>query len=173
MPELAQEKREIRARKLEVNEGNVEVDQLLEAMIRGSAYKKVEASRKLGKIGSPAVPMLIKFLNDEDRQVRWRAAIALGAVGEAAVDPLIGVLEAMSSGARIPAAWAAAEIGNAKVVDPLVNIMCSDPSECCQVMAAAALLRLGDSRGIDSVREECGKRGEDFTGQVLEAYWGT
>jgi len=154
-------------------ETDAEIDQLMTTLMRGSAYKKVEASRKLGKIGAPVLPTLIRSLNDEDRQVRWRAAIALGAMGQAAVDHLINVLESSPSAVRIPATWAAAEIGDAKAVDPLVRIMCDDPSECCQVMAAAALLKLGEPKGVDCVREECNKRGEDFTGQVLEAYWGT
>jgi HEAT repeat protein len=173
MPELVQEKRPTSERELKQKESDPEIDQLMGVLIRGSAYKKVQAARDLGKIGMPAIPRLIEGLNDEDPQVRWRAAIALGAMGGDAVDPLIRVLESSSSAARIPAAWAAAEIGDQKAVDPLVRVMCDDPSECCRVMAAAALLKLGDQKGVECVREECTKKGEDFTGQVLEAYWGT
>jgi HEAT repeat protein len=173
MPELEQEKRETSGQARIQSEREEEIDQLMGVLLRGSSYKKVQAARNLGKIGHKAVPRLIDSLNDEDSQVRWRAAIALGAMGQAAVDPLIRVLESSPAAARIPAAWAAAEIGDAKAVDPLVRVMCTDASECCQVMAAAALLKLGDPKGVDSVREECNKRGGDFTGQVLEAYWGT
>jgi HEAT repeat protein len=173
MPDLAEEKREMSEQERTQEKGDVEVEQLMGVLIRGSAYKKLQAARDLGKIGVPAVPRLIEGLNDEDPQVRWRAAIALGAMGGPAVDPLISVLESSPSAARIPAAWAAAEIGDARAVDPLVGVMTADPSECCRVMAAAALLKLGDEKGVDSVREECTKKGEDFTGQVLEAYWGT
>lgn len=173
MPELVQKRREPGEGKIERKETDVEIDRLMDMLFRGSVYQNNRAAGELGKIGAPAVPKLIESLNDGDPSVRWRAAIALGAMGGPAVDPLIRVLESSSSVARMPATWAAAEIGDPKAVDPLVRVMTDDPSECCRVMAAAALLKLGDPRGVARANEVCQMSGADFTGQVLEAYWGT
>jgi HEAT repeat protein len=161
MPELVQREKE------------AEVTGLMETLEKGAIYRKLEAASALGEIGEPAVAPLIDAITSEKPLLRWRAAIALGKVGMPAVDPLIGALETGVNAARVPVTWALAEIGDARAVPPLVKVLREDSSECCRVMAGAALLKLGDREGVTQVLDECEEQGEEFTGQVREAYYGT
>ena len=147
------------------------VTNIVEVLKSEDVYKAFMAASMLGTMGDAAVQPLVKMLSDEDAGMRWRAAIALGKVGSPAVDALIDALA--SEAARIPAAWALAEIGDTRATPSLVKILETDSSECCREIAAASLLKLNDPVGVAKVREICTKEGGNFTGIVLEAFYGT
>jgi HEAT repeat protein len=150
-----------------------DVRKLMEILEKGAIYDKLQAASTLGRIGEPAVPSLMDAINSENPNLRWRAAIALGKMGTPAVDPLIDVLESRNASVRVPVTWALAEIGDARAVPPLLRVLREDQSECCRVMAGAALLKIGDPEGVSQVIAECRNQGEEFAGQVREAYYGT
>lgn len=57
----------------------------LMAALTGDHYSGIrwKAAEALGKIGSPAVPSLIKALDNPDPDIRWKAAVTLGEIGDA------------------------------------------------------------------------------------------
>lgn len=148
-----------------------EVRNFIEILKSEDVYKAFTATSALGAMGESAVQPLVGMLNDENPGMRWRAAIALGKVGSPAVEALITALA--SNEARIPATWALAEIGDARATPSLVQILETDSSECCRGIAAASLLKLNDPAGVQKVREICAKEGDEFTGVVMEAFYGT
>lgn len=152
-------------------EGNTEG--LIELLLKGDVYRKMHAADALGSMGADAVPALIKSLDNVDPNIRWSVAIALGRIGDPALESLIETLGSDKSHAKPPATWALAEIGDERAVDPLIRVLEDDTSECCQVMAAAALLKIHNPKGITKAQEICAKKGNDFAGYVREAYFGS
>jgi HEAT repeat protein len=160
MPEDAQEKT-----------GNVM--QLVKNLQEESLYGSLQAIDALGKIGEPAIAPLIKLLTSGNQNIRWKSAMALARVGSLSVEPLIEVTSIKDEAIRNPAIWALSEIGSKKAVKPLISIMQQEPSECCRVLTAAALLKLGDPDGINAVYQEFERSGEEFGGLVSEAFRGS
>lgn len=146
---------------------------LLEILEKGDIYRKLKAAEALGSIGDVAVPYLLEAMKNENPNIRWRAAIGLGKVGQPAVDGLIGILDGDDPHARVAATWAVSEIGDYRAINPLMRILQGNDSECCRVMAAAALLKMNDPASVVRVHEVCDEAGEEFTGAVEEAFHGT
>ncbi len=98
-----------------------EIDREISQLGTGDRFKALNV---LIKIGEPAVPALIKALQDQSNPFtrRWEAAKALGAIKD--------------EGA----------------VEPLINAM-SDESEVVRRVTAEALGRLGDKRAIPVLKE--------------------
>ncbi|MGB7443992.1 MAG: HEAT repeat domain-containing protein [Coleofasciculaceae cyanobacterium] len=106
-----------------------------------------DAADAVVKIGSPAVPALIEALNDENKQVRWRAASALGDIGaeaSSAVPTLIETLQDEDEYVRRIAAFSLGKIGSAATaaVPNLVEAL-HDSDLNLQSVAAYALGKIG------------------------------
>ncbi len=103
---------------------------------------------KCDTIGEPAVPPLIRALNDADSRVRKSAAEALGKIGGVrAVRTLIRALNDSDWDVRSGAAEALGRIGE-PAVEPLINALNNSDTTGVRVNAAQALGRIGDSRAV-------------------------
>jgi HEAT repeat protein len=168
MPDRGKEKPDI-----ETMERNNDIDALMTVFFQEKSYRSMKAAIALGKLGRPVLPRLLEALGNEKNGIRWRAAMALGRMGAPAVDPLITILKDGDASVQIPVIWALAEIGDLRATDALIEILHENPLENCRIMAAAALLKIDDPRGIESVRAACKLAGDTFAGMVMEAYFGT
>lgn len=72
----------------------------------------IEVRNELVHIGEPAVPALIKTLNDEDKWVRRRAAESLSQIGEPAKDTVPALREALSDEDSLVRVYAAQALAN-------------------------------------------------------------
>ena len=151
-------------------EKNKDVDGLMKAL----KHKDMDVGRKavesLGRIGAPALELLIQALKDED--VRSLATEALGRMGTPAVEPLIQALKdeyhvdsrempakALLGGfgiykkvqhyiVRSGAAEALGKIGDARAVEPLIQAL-KDRDYDVRGKAAEALGKIGDARAVE------------------------
>lgn len=81
------------ARETLVQMGSVTVAPLMEALVNPNYHMRWEAVHALGEIGDPvAAPVLVKCLEDERLEVRWRAAEDLIVFKEAGLVPLLQAL---------------------------------------------------------------------------------
>jgi HEAT repeat protein len=105
-------------------------------------------ARALAKIGSPAVPPLIKALGDHDLYVVIGAAEALGRIDDRrAIDPLLTCLASETSHVRQAACRALGEIGDQKAVIPLTEML-KDGDYDVRFAATAALGKVRDPRAV-------------------------
>ena len=149
------------------------VDQLVYDLLGNDTYRSLETMEELREIGMPAVAPLVELLITGNQNVRWRSAMALARVGEYSVEPLIDVASTKDESIKNPAIWALSEIKSPKAVDPLINVMQKEESECCRILTAAALLKIDDPAGIEAVNREFERSGEEFQGRVTEAFVGS
>ena len=149
------------------------VDQLVEVLLGNDTYRSLQVMDSFKEIGLPAVAPLMELLTTGNNNVRWRSAMALAHVGVYSVEPLIEVASTRDESIRNPAVWALAEIGSPKAVEPLINIMQKNDSECCSILTAAALLKINEPAGVEAVNREYGRLGEEFQGRVTEAFVGS
>lgn len=64
----------------------------------------LNAASSMKTYGDAAVKRLIQALQDQNRETRWKAAVALGEVGTPAVEPLISVVsQGMDGGGSLTA----------------------------------------------------------------------
>lgn len=121
------------------------ISELVAKLLQGSLGEMLDAADAIGRRGAVAVHAVAPFLHADDRETRWRAAIALERIG----GPAVGALETAASDDRsticTPALWALARIGDARAVGTLISVM-NDGVEPCRWMAAAALLWIGTER---------------------------
>jgi HEAT repeat protein len=111
----------------------------------GVRWKAAEA---LSKLGSPAVPALIRALRHEDDDVRWKAAIALGEIGDPqAVEPLILLLCDEDRFVKSRAALALGSIGE-PAVNPLLRALREGDGNL-RWGAAIALGKIRDPRAVE------------------------
>ncbi len=90
------------------------------------------------------------MLVSDDRETRWRAAVALERIGAPAVDALVAAAGHDNYLVRVPAIWALEHIGDARSVDALVANL-NGENECCRWAAAAALSKVGGESGMAAV----------------------
>lgn len=101
-----------------------------------------EAAEALGKIGKPALDVLITALKDEDDDLRWRAAIALGDINEPdAIEPLISTLGDSDPYMRSRVAKAVSRYGK-QAIEPLVRAFCNG-DELVRTGVVEALFSMG------------------------------
>ena len=125
------------------------LDKQISTLIRAldSKNQRGSAQEELGEIGPPAVPALIRALNDTSVNVRGGAARALGQIGTAAkvaVPDLIRALRDVNTNARKSAAIALGHIGRAaeEAVPALIQAL-TDKDHPVRRYAAWALGRIG------------------------------
>jgi HEAT repeat protein len=150
-----------------------EIGTLVEILLNGSTYGRLQAAEALGKAGAPAVDPLVEALTDPGTCARWNVAMALAKVGSPAVEALIETVKTEDDSVRNPAVWALAEIGDPRAVEAMIAAMKSGRSECCRALSAAALLKLGHPDGVAAVEEELKSADENFRGVVYEALEGS
>lgn len=148
------------------------LDQTLDHLMNGSMFEMLNAASSMKTYGDAAVKRLIQALQDQDRETRWKAAVALGEVGTPAVKPLITVISTGMDAAKMPAIWALQKIGDPRAVEPLVEAL-SDDYECCRWMAAAALQQIGDLKAISAVNAALANEPDDVRGFVEELIEGS
>ncbi|MBN1195588.1 MAG: HEAT repeat domain-containing protein [Methanomicrobiaceae archaeon] len=149
------------------------VEELVEVVQREKLYTSMKAIAALAALGDRSVEPLMQMLTRGEHSERWRAAIALARVGQHSVEPLINAAVSQTESVRNPAVWALAEIGDPRAVQPLISILHNEDSECCRILTAAALLKIGDPAGVTEVHREYDRSGEDFIGKVTEAREGS
>lgn len=113
----------------------------------GRSTKAIQAD--FDKLGTNAVPGLVKALSDSSTTVRYLAAGQLGRLGDRrAVAPLI---RSTSDANVIVACWAVAalgDIGDPKAVDTLLPFL-QDADSHLRFCAAKALGQIGDNRAYE------------------------
>jgi HEAT repeat protein len=127
------------------------------------------AAIALGDIGDPeAVGPLAAALDDEDRYVRTRAALALAAIGE----PAIETLGAAADTGRPEARWAAAlALGkmDSRAGVPVLARLLSDPDAGVRWKAAEALGALGGDEAVPPLVAALSDTDEEVRGQAAAA----
>ncbi len=138
--------------KAELVEKGRNVDDLIQTLRNGNINGMLNAADELGEMGGSAVGPLMPLLRDQDPKVRWRAALAFQKVGAPAAGQLIGTLEGGEHHAKPPAIWALEHIGDKRAIEPLIRLLATEHS-WTRWMAMAALIRLGDPKGVTAARE--------------------
>ena len=123
---------------------------------------RLRAAVALGRIDNSkldrVMPILIEALDDEDRKMRFRAAMGLGLIGEpakAAVPALIQALGDSQAVVRRHAAYALEWIGEpAKAAMPALIEALKDEDKSVRLQAALALKRLGMPEALKEIRKK-------------------
>jgi len=125
----------------------------------GAAYWfELEDDQKCTEIGSPAVEPLVGQLEDDDPEVRRRAARCLGQIGESrATGALVKHLSDSNRQARQEAMAALGLVGDGRAVEPLVMFL-HDTDEQVRQVAAKALGQIRDPRAVGPLIERLSDR---------------
>lgn len=149
--------------------GEPAIDALISLLSSPEVDTRWGAAIALGDIGSTeAIGPLAAALEDEDRYVRTRAALALAAIGEAAIEALGGVADTGSVGARWAAALALGKIESGAGVPVLVRLL-SDPDASVRWKAAEALGAVGGDEAVAPLVDALGDPDGEVRGQVAAA----
>lgn len=110
---------------------------------------------KLRAIGSERLfPCLRELLNDRNFELRCQAALAVFYVdGTRGIDLLLAALKDPEWGVRVQICGLLHDIADIRAVQPLIQIMKTDPSASVRNMAAYALGGIGDPTAIPALIE--------------------
>ena len=111
--------------------------------IRSSKKADIELFKEKGEIGG-----LLRFLNDWDPEIRWRAADALGSLGKEATGPLISILKRENRYIRLGVIEALAKIGDPDAVPALVSLLSTERRIEIRFLTAVALGDIGDLKAV-------------------------
>ncbi|MDA0738277.1 MAG: HEAT repeat domain-containing protein [Nitrospirae bacterium] len=126
------------------------VEPLMSALLSEDWVVRMHAAQALGRLAySPAVDTLVLLLQDKVPAVRDEAMIALKEIGELAVTPLLIALEDKDWRVRLKATEALGVMGSTTAVEPLINIVKSDPDTAVRQDSIRALGNIGDSGATD------------------------
>lgn len=100
-----------------------QVDDIIYRLRNGNINTMLEAAKQLGGMGEKAVEPLMPLLKDENDMVRLRAAIAFQRIGPPAAPYLIKFLDDKDQEAKGAAIWAIGHIGDQNAVDPLIRML--------------------------------------------------
>ena len=128
-------------------------EHLLEALKDDNRWTRIGAINVLGRFKSEvAVLPLISLLEDREQMVRDEAAIALSRIkSDRAVKPLLALLKHETGYVREEAAWVLGEVKSKDAVQRLIEAL--DDREMGW-MAAVALGKIGDERGIKPLKKK-------------------
>lgn len=121
------------------------IDPLMSALLSEDWVVRMHASRAIGRLANPkALDTLVLLLQDKVPAVRDEAMAALKAIGEQAVIPLLTALKDKNWRARLKATEALGVLGSKTAVQPLLDIVASDPDTAVRQDAIRALGNIGD-----------------------------
>lgn len=126
------------------------VGELVQQLVEGTTYQMLDAAEAIGARGASAVAAVAPLLRSQDRETRWRAAVALERIGPPSVEALVAAAGAADYRVRVPAIWALEHVGTSDAVSTLVENL-NGQNECCRWMAAAALRQIGGATGAAAV----------------------
>ncbi len=123
----------------------------------------------LAEIGPPAVPLLIRAMDDEDWVIRQGASQALGRIGDPrAVEPLIIALGDKNQWIRQYAAEALGLIGDKQAIEPLVEALEDDNSNVRDVAAKALVSIRGFATQQEQTQTPDKKQANTIIGKLLD-----
>jgi len=130
-----------------------ELQTLINNLKNPDSNVRKESVDKLGETKDKRIiEPLILVLNDENHQVRFKAAESLGGMGEPAVEPLIKALKECEGESKRFVTFALKKIGDANVVDHLIQSL-NDEDWGVRKVAARSLGELGDKRAVEPLFE--------------------
>jgi hypothetical protein len=133
-----------------------EIQQLLADLHASRKEVRAEAARRLGMVGTRAVPFLLEALRDEDWVVRYRAAEALSLITDPQVDPaLITALDDKRDHVRYMAAKGLGTRRTSAALVPLIRSL-GDENEFVRMCVARALAMLGEPDAGKALQERIG-----------------
>ncbi|HEX2914826.1 MAG TPA: HEAT repeat domain-containing protein [Chloroflexia bacterium] len=122
------------------------IRQLVANMVNGNSYDLYQNGSELRKIGKPAIPALLKIVNEDDSSAGGWAASVLGSINDnSIIEPL---LEALEKG-KYWATWGLASFGS-KPVPQLISLL-SHPDRHVRYYIASTLGQIGDSEAVESL----------------------
>jgi HEAT repeat protein len=138
-----------------INIGPPSVEHLIPLLNDKDYLVRIEVVKIFGQIKDiRAVKALIKAWDDEDFDVRVKAAESLVEIGTLAVEPLISLLQDEDSYLRWRAAWCLGMIKDLKSVKPLSATLKDKVAEV-QWIAIDALGRIGDKKSVKHLVAFC------------------
>src|SRR4028118_533274 len=121
-----------------------EIASLIEKLKTNDEMELEAAIKKLRKIGEPAIPALMKALQDKNLQVRRSAADLLRQIGPPAIPALAKALKNSDANVRSIAAYVLGNIGaKAQTALPQLIPLLQDSNAKVRSSAASALGRIG------------------------------
>lgn len=90
------------------------------------------------------IPELLGYLEHQDIDMRWSAAVLLCRKGAAAVDPLLKKVYHHDDNVRVLAIWALGRIGDKRAGEPIARML-DDENEIIRLASEGALSRLTGS----------------------------
>ncbi|MGE3808002.1 MAG: HEAT repeat domain-containing protein [Gemmataceae bacterium] len=136
-------------------------------------FRDAGASIALEGIGAPAVPVLLKKLNDVDREVRWSTISSLGRIGppaKPAIPQLKKAFKDRSARVRIAAAEAAWNIDRDEAAIPiLIEALSGEQSDAYS--AAEALKKIGPPAraSVPALIKTVGHKDDGVRNRAVEA----
>lgn len=130
-----------------------EVDRQIALLSDSSDFVRKSAAEALIKVGTSAIPALVKALNDTNWQVRRYAAEALGKIGDVSVVPdLIQAFESSTRTVRRYVTEALGKIGDISAVPILIKAL-KDTDSLVRWSAAKALQEIATKQPTVYLRE--------------------
>jgi HEAT repeat protein len=121
-----------------------EIASLIEKLKSNDERELDTAIEKLGKIGKPAIPALMKALQDKNLLVRRSAADVLAKIGPPAIPDLVKALNNFDAGVLSSATSVLGSIGaEAKMAVPKLILLLKNPNANVRGSAAYALGSIG------------------------------
>ena len=128
------------------------VDVLLSALVSEDWVVRMHASKAIGRLASPqAVGTLVLLLQDRVPAVRDEAMVALKNIGEQAIIPLVTSLKDKNWRTRLKATEALGVLGSKTAVQPLIEMVQSDPDTAVRQDAIQALGNIGDPSAVEQL----------------------
>lgn len=120
-----------------------------------------QAAASLARLGTVAMPSLIRALKDPKPSVRQLVAQSLGEIGSKdAVQSLIELITTDQSGARPEAIEALGKIGDPAAIAPILSVLRSG-SVAVRKRAVAALAKFRDPRALDAMTAALADQNEE------------
>jgi HEAT repeat protein len=135
-------------------EGNIEA--LMHIALFGDPQNSMKAAYTLKKLGKSAVSPLIRALQDNNINTRWKVAMVLGIVGEPAVEELIRAVNTDFEIEKLHLLWVLASIRDERALETFVSYLENEDSNI-RYIALEGLRRIGSSRVLvylDAMRND-------------------